>query len=573
MFRVQRTSLFGVLLVTLLGIAVVAWLSLLPAGRALASTSQISIMQDDPRIATDPAGTFQKLRMLGAQYVRVLVRWQSVAPSAGSYRRPSHFNALDPAAYPARNWAPWDGVVRAAQKANIGLIFDLAGGAPLWATGPGAPKDKAYPNWEPSASQYGQFVHAIATRYSGNYNPVTNKLAPGDAGDLPRVSSWSIWNEPDYGPSLAPQGLPGNLTIDHAPQMYRGLVQAAWGAFQGTGHGRDRILFGEVAPRGEAFWGVFSGMMPLVFIRSLYCLDSSYRPLRGNAARLRGCPTTAAGTRAFRGANPGLFQASGFADHPYMRWYPPNREQNPDPANHLHTGDYSTLGVIGQLTRALDRAQGTYGAHPHMPVYNTEFGYITTPPKHNSQLEPGGHRYPWASQTTAAYYINWAEYLSWRNPRLGSYEQYLLYDPLPGLASNDWGGFASGLINYGPRQIPKATYYAWRFPLYLPVISSRRGRSLEVWGCIRPAHYAMLDTPGPQTAAIQFAPGSSKTFTTVKTVTVSSPDNCYFDTRVTFPGTGNVRLMWQYPAGDPVLGSFGANQGAIFSRNVAITLR
>ena len=115
---------------------------------------------------------------------------------------------------------------------------------------------------------------------------------PGDAGDLPRVSFWSIWNEPDYGPSLAPQGVPGDLTVENSPRMYRRLLDAAWAALQATGHtpATDTILFGELAPRGEKRWGVFSGMKPLVFLRALYCVDSRYRPLRGTRGAGQGMP-------------------------------------------------------------------------------------------------------------------------------------------------------------------------------------------------------------------------------------------------------------------------------------------
>ena len=103
-----------------------------------------------------------------------------------------------------------------------------------------------------------------------------------------------------------------------------------------------------------------------------------------------------------------------------------------------------------------------YGSHKRFPIYNTEFGYITTPPKHDSK------KTPWVGQAKAAYYLNWAEYISWRNPRLISFSQYLLYDPLPARPGNDWGGFASGLLSYGKHK-PKATYAAWRLPLYMPV--------------------------------------------------------------------------------------------------------
>jgi hypothetical protein len=537
------------------------------AGHALAATNQVSIFEDDPNIMSNPAATLARLRLIGAQQIRVPLRWQLIAPGANSHRRPAHFNAVNPAAYPAHNWSTWDNIVRAAKDAGIAVNFDVMGGAPLWATGPGAPGSKQFHQWEPSAGEFGQFVHAVATRYSGSYDPKLKRVARGNPDDLPAVTSWSVWNEPDYGPSLAPQGLPGNLTVDHAPEMYRGLLAAAWNALHETGHGHDTILFGEVAPRGSNYWGVFSGMKPLLFLRSLYCVDSRYRQLRGNAARERGCPTTAGGSRRFRGANPALFAAGGFADHPYMRWYQPNREAQPDP-------DYSTLGEIGNLERALDRVQSVYGSHTRLPIYDTEFGYITSPPKHDNQLEPGNQRFPWISQTTAAIYLNWAEYLHWRDPRLKSFTQFLLYDPLPALKSNDWGGFASGLINYGPRQVPKPTYYAWRLPLFLPVTSTKAGHSLEVWGCVRPAPFASADSGQPQTAQIQFAPGSSSTFTTVQTVTLSAGGSCYFDVPVTFPGSGTVRLIWQYPPLDPMLGDFGPVQNrTVYSRHVQVTVR
>lgn len=541
----------------------------IPAARALASTTQTGWMQDDPSVLADPMGTLERMRLLGAEEVRFGVRWYSIAPNINSHRAPRGFNGANPASYFARAWAPLDAVVRDAQQLGIGLDLDLMGGAPLWATGPNPPHDgKLHYNWEPSPSLYGQFVRAVATRYSGNYDPRLKKLKPGDPNDLPRVNFWSIWNEPDYGPSLAPQGLPSNLRIDYAPDQYRHLVDAAWSAFQATGHGRDTIVFGEVAPRGQSYWGVFSGMTPLLFLRSLYCVDSHYRQLRGSAAAVRGCPTTAAGSRGFRAAHPALFQASGFSDHPYMRWYPPNHEVNPDPTNHLSTADYTSLGVIGQLERALDRLQGVYGSHTRFPIYDTEFSYITSPPKHDTS------KAPYVSPATAAYYINWAEYLSWRDPRMQSFDQYLLYDPLPALKSNDWGQFASGLLTYG-RHLQKADYSAFRLPLYLPVASTRRGRSLEVWGCMRPARFALEDStaPVPQTGQIQFQRGSSGPWTTLQTITITNPNNCYFDVRVVFPASGSVRLVWSYPSLDPMLGDFAADQThPVYSRRVAITI-
>jgi hypothetical protein len=538
------------------------------ASQARASTSQISIIQDDPRLDKDPAGTLARMRLLGAQVVRVSVPWYFIAPAPNATRPPSRFNASDPASYPAANWSLWDAIVTSAHSDGITVDFDLMGGAPRWALGPNRPRGNFNTNWEPNAGDFGAFVHAVATRYSGNYDPATGRLAPGNPNDLPRVDFWSIWNEPDYGPSLAPQGVPGHLTIENSPRMYRGLVDAAWSALQATGHttATDTIVFGELAPRGQSYWGVFSGMTPLNFLRNMYCVDGNYHPLRGTAARLRGCPTNAAGSRRFRAQNPALFEASGISDHPYMRWYAPNHELNPDPTNHLSTRDYTSLGVIGNLTRAMDRLVGAYGSGTRFPIYNTEFGYITAPPKHSP--DPNNHsvKVYYLSPSVAAGYMNWAEYLSWRNGRLRTFDQYLLYDTERPTRGNDWGGFASGLLSWNGMQ--KATYYAWRLPLYLPVTTAQHGQSLEVWGCVRPAPFGVLDTGQPQTAQIQFAP-SGRGFTTMQTVTVGRGSSCYFDVHLTFPSSGTVRLAYTYPPGDMLLG----NGAEVLSRTVGVTVK
>jgi hypothetical protein len=522
----------------------------LPAS-AQASSTMGSMLEDQPLLIANPQAELGQFRSLGVTSIRFLAVWQEIAPKPNSPKPPRHFSGTNPAAYPAANWAPFDNVIIAAHQDGIQVNLDLQGGAPLWANGRGMPRGR-HQNWEPNPRMYGQFVRAVATRYSGTYVP------KGSSSPLPRVSFWSIWNEPDYGPSLSPQGLPGNLAIEYSPLQYRRLIDAAWSALMATGHSHDTIVFGEFAPRGSSKWGVFSGMKPMHFLRNLYCLDSRYRPLRGTAARLRGCPTTAASSRLFPAAHPGLFKAGGVSDHPYMRWYQPNREQQPDP-------DYSSLGEIGVFERGLDRIQRAYGSHKRFPIYDTEFGYITRPPKH---IDRPPNNYPWVTQTTAAYFLNWAEYISWRDPRMMNFNQYLLTDFLPALKSNDYGGFASGLISYNGK--PKPSYAAWRMPLYMPVTSASSGSALQVWGCVRPAPIAALDTGQPQQAEIQYQPSSGGPFTTVQTVTLTSTSGCYFNVPVVFPGSGTVRVMWTYPAADPMLVPSGS--AVAMSRDVQITL-
>jgi hypothetical protein len=563
--------------VALLILLVIAALTGTLAPRSEASATQVSIMQDDPQLLANPAATLLRFRQLGAQQARVAIRWQAIAPNPNSFTAPAHFNGSNPASYATVSWEPYDAIVRAAAADGIQVNFNVVGGAPLWATGPQMPRIKGYPfhNWAPSAAAYGQFVRAIGTRYSGDYDPVTRKIAPGDPNDLPRVSFWSIWNEPDYGPSLAPQALPGHPGVPYSPDLYRQLVGQAWSALQATGHGRDSVLIGELAPRAtSAPFGDFNGMLPLTFVQSLYCLGANYQPLTGSAAQLQGCPTTAAGVAHFVAQNPALFQMTGFSDHAYMRWFPPDQEQNfqsnvlkPYPSQtwaSLVKG-FTSLATIGNLQGALNRIASTYKVKRTFPIWNTEFGYITNPPKKIW----AGNAIPYVSPATAADYDNWAEYLSWKNPQIASFEQYLLYDAEPATQADNYGGFASGLLAFGGRQ--KADYPAWRLPLYMPqTTASGPNQSLLVWGEVRPVDYALLDEPlVPEAAQLLFEPGGKGRYILLGTVKLTNPSG-YFTQQIRFPSSGTLVLRWYYPI-DAAFGS--ASGAAVFSRGIQVTVK
>jgi hypothetical protein len=521
--------------------------------QAVASSGQVAIIEDDAHLLSDPMGTLQTFRKLGAGMVRVFLPWTSVAPDWSSSREPSNFDPTDPGAYPAGVWDRWDAVARDAQQEGIAVDLVVTGGSPHWASGPRIPNPAASNParaWYPSASKFGEFVRAVAKRYGGSYPDPTDP-----SKTLPRVSFWSIWNEPNFGEDLAPQAVNGSRT-SVAPGIYRGLVNAAWQALQSTGHGHDRILIGELAARGlsgrvtrkhpEGLPGDFAQTKPLAFIRNVYCVDSGYRELRGGAARAVGCPTTGAASRQFRAQNPGLFAASGFSDHPYPQDQPPTMDRSKDP-------DFATFSELPNLESKLDRLQRRYGSRTRFSVYNDEYGYITHPPNRGRYVSP----------TTAAYYINWAEYLSWRARRTASTMQYLLYDPAPSKLLPQ-GGFASGLLTVRGRFKP--AFASYRMPLFLPVSTTGRGRSLEVWGCVRPAHFASSDTHQAQFVQIQLQRNSRGSFSTVKRVKITS-SRSYFDTRVTFPASGTVRLVWSYPKDDPKLPS-----GTVYSRHASIKL-
>jgi hypothetical protein len=537
------------------------------ASTADATRNQLEMFQDDSHLFAAPAQTLQLMRQLGVGVVRVTVYWYQTAPRT----RPRGFKATDPASYPAGLWSMYDEIVRGAQADGITVDLVLSGGAPLWATGRGQPRPGGYGEWKPSAAAYGAWVQAVGTRYSGTFNPALGKIAPGDPADLPRVSFWEPWNEPNFGQQLAPQATNGSRVLS-AAAAYRSLLDAAWKGLRASGHRRDTVVIGNLDARGasakprrgapQGLPGIFGATKPLLFVQALYCVSASYRELRGGSAAALGCPPRAAGSRRFRAAHPALFSASGLGVHPYPVNRPPTQLSDNDP-------DFTEFAQLPKFAGALDRLQRIYGSHRRVALYNTEYGYITNPPNHSLTLEGGR----FVSPATGAYYMNWAEYLSWRSSRIVSTMQYLLSDPNP-LGAPEFGGFASGLTFYGGAHKP--AYGAYRLPLFLPATTERRGRSLEVWGCVRPAHYASIDNHGgAQRVQIQFQRRSQGSFKPLRTVTVGSARG-YFDVRVRFPGRGSVRLAWSYPPNDPLLTPSLLSRGqadTIYSRTVRITVK
>jgi hypothetical protein len=478
---------------------------------------------------TNSAANMDLLQRLGVGLVRLDVNWATVAPDPTSAHQPA-FNARDPSAYPAMT--RYDALIRGLMARHIGIDLALIGPPPRWAEGRGAPTPSTQPFWKPDAGDYTDFVRAVGTRYSGHFTP------SGASHPLPRINFWSIWNEPNIGTNLGPEVTHSGSPIEVAPKLYRGLLNGAWNALQATGHGRDRILIGELAPAGvtKGEPGLFNAMAPLRFLRALYCVDADYRQLRGTQASERGCPATAAASAGFAAQNPGLFKAPGFAVHPYsFTSLPPNVKIPNEP-------DYAELAAMPTLEATLDRLQRVYGSNKKFPIWSTEFGYLTNPPNPQYTITPA----------RAAYYLNWAEYMTWQDPRLESFDQFLISDP-PGTTV-----FATGLATATGQ--PKPAFDAYRIPLYLPVTSGAAKQQLLVWGGVRPAPDAARSTHHRQQVQLQFKPASGGAFATVATIPLTNPHG-YFEVRQAFPSSGSVRLRWKYPNGQ-----------AVFSRTVDVTL-
>ena len=434
--------------------AVIAGLAALPAA-SVAKSSQLAMIQDGGGLTT-PQQTFQEFRALGANTVRIIVNWNSVLSESAraSKTKPRGFNAGDPNAKQYTGWAPYDNAVTAAKQYGMKVDFTVTGGAPRWAEGKDIPaegvKELSFA-WKPDPKAYGQFMSAVATRYDGSFKP------KGQSKALPKVSFWVIYNEPNFGQDLGPQATNTSRTLTGA-SLYRGIVDAGWKALQAH-HAHDTILIGELAARGfylsngrhsssapQGFPGNYGQTRALYFLRSLYCIGTNGKPLSGNAAKTVTCPTSSKG---FRNAHPGLFKASGFGDHPYP--------VNGTPLNDGKTTDYATFPELGNLAAPLDKANRAYGSSKKYAIYNDEYGYITNPPNNDPK-----QRY--VSPAKAADYINWAEYLSWKSPRIASYMQYLLKDPpnnsgaLPRLCQ--WTGVQQRQAQGDLRRLPAAAVHA-----------------------------------------------------------------------------------------------------------------
>jgi hypothetical protein len=581
-----RISLRAVAALAAATIAAIALAAVLIPASAHAYHAPASIFQDDDSLVyADTAtvtNTLNILQSLGVQQIRVTVQWNDVAPDSTSTTEPAGFDPTDPNDYTLTQfggspnvWAPYDRIVEMAAARGLVVDFNVTAPGPLWAMQP-APVTTEFGtrpanHYEPSAVDFGEFVQALGTRYSGTYVPpaapttttttpgpiiiplltplhtsTTSAITPRQTGSaLPRVDYWSIWNEPDQPGWLAPQWVTiDNRAVPESPQLYRGLVDAGIGGLDVTGHtlSSDTILVGETAPEGDVTpvgkgkhlhyvsdTGFYDAMPPMVFVRALYCVNGNYRPLTGYAAQVLGCPTSGS-PKSFVTAHPGLFYAAGYAHHPYFFLFAPNYSSP--------VANFVPLADIGRLERGLDRIFSSYGVNRKIPIYYTEYGYQTKPP------DP----YQVVSPAKQAVYLNEADYLAWKDPRVKSVSQFLLYDagPDPSYPSSSydyWDTFQTGLI-YGPGTSLdgriKPAYYAYRLPIWIPNARFKRGSKILVWGLLR-----MAPKNTTLHALIQWKPKRHGRYRTIATVKVSPLAGGYFTTKVKPPGTGSIRMAWR----------------------------
>jgi hypothetical protein len=498
----------------LAAVAIVCALAGVGSARALASaTEQSSLMDDDELIYSPPDHVAQRLaqiKSLGIDRVKVSVVWSLVAPDAASTKRPK-FDPTDPRAYPYGAWDRYDEIVRKAAELGMGVYFQLDPPVPVWAI-PARQSVRQGPvlGHTPDARQFAQFAQAVGRRYDGTFAP-----------DLPRVSYWGIWNEPNERSWLNPwyRSLAHRRQQLLQPAAYRGLVDGAWRGLMASGHRGDTILLGETANKGI--------IKPVPFVRDVYCVSSSYRSLRGTAASLLGCPRS--GNRAsFVRAHPALFQMTGYAHHPYTFDAPPNTP-NPDP-------DVIAMSSLNLFERQITRVFAAYGVRRPggIPLYLTEWGYKTRPP----------NPYVRTSLSQQAAWLDQGEFMTYENRDVQALTQFELVDSGPKAgtrrgSSNYWSTFQTGLLYQNGA--PKPSYTTFRMPIWVP--RPRHGSRVTVWGQFRSANHSSL-----QYGEIEYRRAGQGEWATVREVQTSSPEG-FLVAHVALPAAGAIRLAWLDPGG------------------------
>jgi len=454
-------------------------LSLLLVAPASANKSQ-ALTFEAPRDLMNPAtrpAALAELESLGVRSLRVILTWHDVAPSPDSSTRPD-FEPTNPDAY---DWGEYDALMAAAKARNWPVLLTISGPVPKWAT-----KAKLDKLTRPSASAFAAFVTAVGRHY----------------GD--QVNTWAIWNEPNQPQFLRPQFGDGGKAI--SPGIYRGLYKAGVRGLTKSGQGNDRILLGETSPRGTG-----RVVAPLAFLRGTLCLNRKY-------VRRKSC---------------GPLPASGYAHHAYTtRQGPFFKPANPDDV---------TIGVLGRLSKALDRARKAGALTKKLSIYLTEFGIQSTPDTQSG-----------VSLAKQVEYRAIAERIAYDNPRVTAFSQYLLRDSDP-TGPKQYGGFESGLRFADGK--PKPSLPAFR----LPLAARRTGaRKVSIWGLVRPASPAILGgitpiTPpgtGVTTVTIVYADRGSSKFKTLRTVKTDARGYFTFSSAYRAGRRWNVR--WTTFSGTPV---------------------
>ena len=222
----------------------------------------------EPEAAGADAGRYDAIRDANASLSRLTVYWARHVP--GGTERPAGFDPRNPAD-PNYNWTEIDSFVRAMDARNVEPFITVLE-APPWAEGDDAADRANRFGQEPgvyrvNAKEFGDFMHAMATRYSGSFRDAAGNT-------LPRVRYFQMWNEPNFGQYLVSQ------RKADIPPIYVRMLNAGYDAVKGVSRSNVVIAAG-FGPYGNNQRA--TDVEPQVFMRSMLCLTGSGgRKLRDN---------------------------------------------------------------------------------------------------------------------------------------------------------------------------------------------------------------------------------------------------------------------------------------------------
>ncbi|MBJ7457649.1 MAG: hypothetical protein JHD02_00530 [Thermoleophilaceae bacterium] len=461
-----------------LGLIAALVLLALTAASAMAAKNQLTVIEDPARmLSTSPetrTASLDETRALGADIAKIPVTWRAYVPDGESPVKPG-VDLTNPDSYPAGAWDTLDGIVSGAQTRGMKVWLMITAPAPRWAVArETSPAPGAY---MPDPAAYGEFVAAVAKRYPG-------------------VRYFSLWNELNLKRYMQPQSQGG---LVQSAIHYRSMYRAGYKALTENGHSRDTIMFGELLPRSQSY-DPGNVTRPLTWLREFFCLDANGLAFRGKEATRHKC-------RGFK-----AFKASGIAYHPYNFINGPLKAETA-------SKDNAAIRYLPRLERLLDQAyKAKHLSTRKLKIYNSEFGFQTNPPDTRAGY----------AISKVPYYLNVSEYMTWLDPRVASYAQYLIVDDL------HIDSFQTGL-RFADGTVKPTVYAAFQTPMM--VIKGASANRITVWGCLR------AKPAGTVSAELQVRQGDS--WTTVKTIPVSASSGYFMQSvAVNRANSKTFRVSW-----------------------------
>jgi hypothetical protein len=388
---------------------------LAPAAAEARSAQLTTGFLDSAVLAADQRDVWlPRMAQAGASTVRINVFWDQIAPAAATP------GPQDDPAWAAYDFARLDGEVVATVAAGLRPILNVSR-APVWAEGPGRPRDARAGTWKPDAAAFGRFVSALARRYAGTF------VNPAGGRPLPRVTAFQLWNEPNLDTYLGPQWEGGK---PFAPGRFRALVNAGHRAVKAV-QPRATVVAAGLAPFGDHRTTSGKRMPPVSFLRGVLCVD-------------------ARGRRTCRDRT----SVDVVAHHPYAVRKPSSPALNATDA---------TIPDLGKITDVVGAARRARTIGPRTPkLWVTEVSYDSAPP--DPRGVPTARLSRWTAELLWRLWDQGAESVIWLQVRDAR--------PIPSFAAS----YQSGMFLHDGAIKPSAQ--AFRFPL---VVTARRGDRLAVW--------------------------------------------------------------------------------------------